>query len=94
MPTFIDLVTQALTDPFRAALLVALVFTQSRTAGQTGTAIPLLLGVVFVALMLPMTMGFDESVGLPLVTAAGVVANVVLLVPIVFVMRMWLNRSK
>lgn len=94
MTAFTDLVTAALVDPFRIALLAALVFTQTRTASQTGTLIPLALGVVFVALMIPMTMGFDAAVGLPMVTAAGVVANLVLLVPIVFAVRLWMRRGK
>ena len=94
MTTFTDLVTTGLIDPFRIALLVALVFTQTRTAGQTGVVIPLVLGVVFVALMIPMTMGFDDSLGLPLVMGAGVVANVMLLVPIVFAVRVWMRRGK
>lgn len=94
MTAFTDLVTAALVDPFRMALLAALVFTQTRTAGHTGTLIPLALGVLFVALMIPMTMGFDESLGLPLVMGAGVVANLVLLVPIVFAVRFWMQRGK
>lgn len=94
MTAFPDLVTAALADPFRIALLAALVFTQSRTAAQTGTLIPLALGVVFVALMIPMTMGFDAGLGLPLVAAAGVVANTVLVVPIFFAMRLWMRRGK
>jgi hypothetical protein len=89
MPAFIDLVTTALADPFRIALLAALVFTQRRTAGQTGTVIPLALGVAFVALMIPMTMGYDESLGMPTVVGAGVVANIVLLIPILLVLRLW-----
>jgi hypothetical protein len=92
MPPFADLVIAALADPFRIALLAALVFTQSRTAAQTGTVLPLVLGVVFVAVMIPMTMGFDAALGMPLVVGAGVVANVVLVVPIFLAMRLWLNR--
>jgi hypothetical protein len=94
MTAFTDLVTAALADPFRIALLAALVFTQTRTAGQTGTLIPLVLGVLFVAMMIPMTMGFDEALGLPLVAGAGAVANVILLVPILFAMRLWMRRGK
>jgi hypothetical protein len=92
MPAFIDLVATALADPFRIALLVALVFTQRRTEGQTGTVIPLALGVAFVALIIPTTMGFDTELGMPIVAGAGIVANIMILFAILLVLRLWQNR--
>jgi hypothetical protein len=52
----IDLVLSQLTDVFRIGLMVGLVFTMRRTAAVTGRILPLVLGVVFVAVMLPATM--------------------------------------
>ncbi|MBE2274992.1 MAG: hypothetical protein IAE87_01715 [Rhodobacteraceae bacterium] len=46
-----------LTDPFRIVLLFGLVYTMYRTRPQTGTAIPLAAGIVFVAAIIPMTLG-------------------------------------
>ncbi len=89
MPLFADLVTAAILDPFRIVLLAGLVITQRRTADSTGAVLPLVAGVAFVALIIPMTMGYDAVAGLPMVGAAGIVANVVLLVPILAVARLW-----
>lgn len=92
MMPFVDLVTAALADPFRIALLVGLVLTQRRTAAATGVVAPLVLGVLFVALIIPMTMGFDQTVGLPVTVIAGLVANALWLVPILIAMRLWERR--
>ncbi len=93
MPQFIDLVTAALTDPFRIALILGLVITQARTAAQTGTFVPLALGVAFVAVIIPTTFGYDESLGLPLVASAGAAANIVLLALALVARRLWARRQ-
>ena len=51
-----DLVLSQLTDLFRIGLIIALVVTMLRTSAVTGRALPLALGVVFVAVILPTTM--------------------------------------
>ena len=50
-----ELIQSQLMDPFRIGLIVALVYTMFRTRAATGTAIPLALGVVCVAVILPTT---------------------------------------
>lgn len=45
-----------MTDPFRIALLVGLLLTMRNTQATTGTVIPALAGIVFVAALIPMTM--------------------------------------
>ena len=50
-----ELIQSQLMDPFRIGLIVALVYTMFRTRAATGTAVPLALGVVFVAVILPST---------------------------------------
>jgi hypothetical protein len=71
--SFTALVEAALLDPFRIGLLVALFATMWRTRAATGVLLPLALGAVFVALVLPMTLPGEG----PFATraAAGFVAN-------------------
>jgi len=68
-----------LADPFRIGLMVALVFTMARTRAVTGAVLPLALGVVFVAVMIPMTMQTDASEPLWQRAGVGVLANAVIL---------------
>jgi hypothetical protein len=67
-----------LVDPFRIGLLIMLMVTAVRTAANVGTAIPLALGTVFVAVIIPLTLSPDDG---NLVTriALGLVANVIIL---------------
>jgi hypothetical protein len=53
----LDLLTAQLTDPFRIGLLIAMVYTARNTAAQAGRLIPVILGIVFVAILIPMTLG-------------------------------------
>ena len=73
-----DLVLSQMTDLFRIGLIVALVLTMRRTAAVTGRIIPLALGVVFVAVMLPTTM-MGTSPGLGPAILAGLVSNSIIL---------------
>ena len=79
-----DLVISQLTDVFRIGLLIALVVTMHRTAAVTGRVIPLVLGVVFVAVMLPTTMP-NNSVNLRDAILAGLVSNLIILIPVLAV---------
>ncbi len=74
----IELIQTQLADPFRIGLIVALVFTMARTSAVTGQIIPLALGVVFVAVMLPST-NPPASVSLTDAILAGLVTNVIIL---------------
>jgi hypothetical protein len=73
-----DLVLSQLTDVFRIGLIVGLVYTMHRTASVTGRVMPLALGVVFLAILLPATM---PSATTPLVDAAiaGIASNSIIL---------------
>jgi hypothetical protein len=77
----IDLVILQLTDPFRIGLIIALVVTMQRTAAVTGRFIPLILGIVFVAVMLPTTMP-SSTVSVKDAIFAGLVSNVIILLPV------------
>jgi hypothetical protein len=66
-----------LTDLFRIGFLVGLIYTAERTKAQTGTAIPLLAGIAFVATVIAVTM---PVAGVPVWRAivSGVVANAII----------------
>jgi hypothetical protein len=74
----IDLVISQLTDPFRIGLIVALVVTMFRTQAATGQVVPLALGVIFVAVILPST-NPPTDVALTNAIGAGLVSNVIIL---------------
>lgn len=94
MPTVADLISAALTDPFRIILLVGLVVTQRRTQAMTGTVLPLAAGMLFVAVIIPVTLGFGAEAGLPKAVLAGLVANAIWLVPIIAIVRFWDSRAR
>lgn len=75
-----EILLSQLTDPFRLGLIVALVVTMLRTEGVTGRWLPLAAGVLFVAVILPMTTarGLAEG-GMAQAVALGIVGNLVLL---------------
>ncbi len=52
-----------LTDPFRVGLIFFMFLTALRTRDTVGLAVPLVLGVVFVAVLLPMTTGANTALG-------------------------------
>ena len=76
-----DLVLSQLTDLFRIGLIIALVVTMYRTAAVTGRVLPLALGVVFVAVMLPATLP-SSSASLADAILAGLISNSIILVPV------------
>ena len=76
-----DLVLLQLTDLFRIGLIIALVVTMNRTAAVTGRALPIALGVVFVAVILPTTMPSSAaSVGDAIL--AGLISNLIIVGPV------------
>ena len=77
----IDLVLSQLTDLFRIGMMVALVVTMRRTAAVTGRILPLALGVVFVAVLLPSTMP-SGSASLVDAILAGLASNLIILAPV------------
>ena len=86
----LDLVNHQLTDPFRIILLIALFSTMLRTRAATGTYLPLAAGAVFVAVILPLTMGGDL---VPSVLA-GLISNVTILAIILGVWTIYQNARR
>jgi len=71
------LLTEQATDIFRLGLLAGLIYTTERTRTQTGVLLPLLAGIVFVAIIIPATMpkpGQDMWVA----AATGIAVNAVI----------------
>jgi hypothetical protein len=76
----LDLLTAQLTDPFRAGLIAALFITMLRTRETTGMVIPLIAGIIFIAVIIPNTMGTTapmmDAIGIGLIANAILVAIV------------------
>ncbi len=77
--TLPQLLWSQLTDPFRIVLLIGLVYTMLRTQPVTGTLVPLLSGIAFVAVIIPVTLTTGLAEPLWRQIAAGLVANAILL---------------
>lgn len=75
MELLLEIFIHQLLDPFRIGLLLFLAVTTLRNSHATGFAIPLALGVAFVAVLIPGVMG-QAKVGLLPEIAVGVVVNV------------------
>ncbi len=88
----IDLILSQITDVFRIGLIIALVITMRRTATVTGRFLPLVLGVVFVAVILPATLP-QGAVAFRDAVAAGLVANLIILAPVLAVAAV-IDRSR
>ncbi len=71
---YVTLFISQATDIFRIGLLAGLIYTTERTRGQTGIALPLLAGIVFVAVIIPTTIT-KSSVDIASAVGVGIVAN-------------------
>ena len=76
--TFGELLLSQLSDLFRIALLIALIWTMMRNRQQTGMVIPLLAGIVFVAALIPATTSAATLAPFLDQFLAGLIANVIL----------------
>jgi heme A synthase len=88
----IELIQNQLSDVLRIGLIAGLVITMLRTEAVTGRLMPLALGVVFVAVVLPVTNPKPE-VPLQDAVLAGVVSNLVILA-IVLAVAMLVQRLR
>jgi hypothetical protein len=76
---YASLLQSQLTDVFRLGLIVAMMATALRTRPVMGLTIPLLAGVVFVAVIIPATMQVGSPIPLVVRVGVGIVANLILL---------------
>lgn len=72
----LDILTSQIADPFRIGLLIAMVYTARNTAAQAGQYLPVLFGIIFVAVLIPMTLGSatDRTTAI----AVGLLSNAVI----------------
>lgn len=77
--TLSQLILSQLSDPFRIVLIIGLVYTMLRTRPVTGTLIPLLSGVAFVAIIIPVTLNQGSAEPLWRAISAGLLSNAVIL---------------
>jgi chromate transport protein ChrA len=75
----IELLQSQLTDVFRIGLIIALIATTIRTQANTGRIIPLVAGVIFVAVIIPSTMQPNSEIPLMHRIGMGIVANAIIL---------------
>jgi hypothetical protein len=77
-----------LSDVFRIGLIMALVVTMLRTSSVTGRVLPLIAGVVFVAVIVPSTLsGNSETLSQEI--AAGLISNLIILALVLVLARLF-----
>ncbi|SEN62563.1 hypothetical protein SAMN04488103_106106 [Gemmobacter aquatilis] len=79
MTDLAPVVAAQLMDPFRIALILGLIYTAQRNAAVTGWIVPLLAGVVFVAVIAPATAVKVAGTPFMVQVATGLVANTIIL---------------
>ncbi|MBD0415751.1 hypothetical protein [Oryzicola mucosus] len=73
---FIDIYLSQLADPFRIGMLVFLLITAANTAHATRHRwLPIVLGIVFVAVLIPATLDRSEDIAMVAAVGIGLLAN-------------------
>jgi glucose uptake protein GlcU len=75
----IDIYLAQLTDIFRVGLLIALLLTAANTAQALNRWIPIALGLVFVAVLIPTSFGAKEGQDTVTAIAVGLFSNATIL---------------
>lgn len=79
--TAIELYLSQISDPFRIGLLVVMLLTAANTArAMPNRWLPIAFGVVFVAVLIPLSLGRSDEVSGAMAIATGLVANISLVV--------------
>lgn len=87
-----DLLISQASDIFRIGLLIALILTMFRTRNASGTVLPLAAGVVFVAVLIPMTQTGARPEPLWTQVATGIVVNAVYVAIGLAIATLWMRR--
>lgn len=88
----LDLFAGQLTEPFRIALAAGLVYTMHRTEAVTGTWAPLAPGILFIAVILPLTVTAGSGPVLPAIVAG--VFSAALIVAVILGLRALVLRVR
>jgi hypothetical protein len=70
-----DIVLSQLMDPFRIGLIFFLLLTALRTRANMGLWMPLAMGVVFIAILIPLTTAAESTVNRFEAIGLGIVSN-------------------
>lgn len=76
---FLDIYLAQLVDPFRIGLLVAMLLTSASTAPTLNRWIPIAIGVVFIAVLIPFSFDSADETTKALAVGIGLVSNVTVL---------------
>lgn len=74
-----DILVSQLTDPFRIGMMFFLLVTAIRTRETMGMKAPLAMGVVFVAILLPLTTAASAEVARFASIGLGIISNAIIL---------------
>lgn len=72
---YLDIYLAQLIDPFRIGLLAAMALTAANTAQTLNRWIPIALGIVFVAVLIPYSIGANASIDTTTTVLVGIVSN-------------------
>ncbi|HEV7416198.1 hypothetical protein [Tianweitania sediminis] len=91
------LLVSQLTDIFRIGMIVFLALTAARTATATqtraGRAAPLILGVLFIAVLIPVTF-YRGAPDLLAQILMGVASNTLILAAVLGILRLWRRMQR
>lgn len=71
----VRILVEQLADPFRLGLLIALLFVAAKPAGVFNRWLPIALGLVFVAVVIPTAMASDETEPMTAQIGIGLLSN-------------------
>ena len=86
---FTEILTAQLVDPFRIGLLFFLIMTTRRTAAQTGNILPVVFGALFIAVLIPNSLGAAATDNKLLAVAVGLASNAVILAVLYGALRLF-----
>jgi hypothetical protein len=74
----VKILAEQLADPFRLGLLVALLFIAANSSGVFNRWLPIALGLVFVAVLIPTAMASDEIEPVTAQIGVGLLSNAII----------------
>ncbi len=79
MDEIVQILVEQLADPFRIGLLVALLFTAANSRGTLNRWLPIALGLVFVAVLIPTALASENGEPVGAQIGVGLFSNAVIL---------------
>ena len=91
---YLDIYLAQLTDPFRIGMLIALVLTAANTAQALNRWIPIALGIVFVAVLIPFSIGANATINTTTAVLVGLVSNATILAVLLAAKVLYSRRAR